>query len=350
MLPIFIYGGASTGKTTIILQIFRHLNRPFVYASYRTCYSPCLFFESILNQLLLYKKNAVNGYSSSKRCEKPSHFVNFLHESLLSVINDLKVNTRKLSSNKLAGQPNGSMVYLILDNLELVRDWDKSSTILPFMFNLYDILKMPEVGLIYISNTSPDTYYSNVGYVEPIPVYFPEYTEEDLRQIFLRNQANQKLYSSFLDVVLKPFCRVTRRVDDLSTTFSSLFRKYCEPLNDLEHVPNEEMKRRASVKSMEQKEAAEQELLVKGPGTFPLESLCNANFIIKGGSCPLEGSTRYRSTITEDMALKVVCCWRRSLWHLPAVDMFLMDYCLGFASLWGGEKGLLSSMDKVLRG
>ncbi|KAF2282603.1 hypothetical protein GH714_043232 [Hevea brasiliensis] len=420
MLPIFIYGGASTGKTSIILQIFRHLNRPLVYASYRTCYSPCLFFESILNQLLLHKKNAVNGYSSSKRCEKPSDFVNLLRESLLSVIGDLKVNSGKLSSNKLPGQPNGSMVYLILDNLELVRNWDKSSTILPFMFSLYDILKMPEVGLIYISNTSPDTYYSNVGYVEPIPVYFPEYTEEDLRQIFLRNQENRKLYLSFLE-------------------------KYCEPLNDLEHVSYEEMKRRlfshfqphialslneifqvpswpplevesnkekkrkssirksggcedfaeldfhmstsakyllisaflasrnpatldaslfdstagsdshkrkrkASVKSLEQKEAAEQELLMKGPGTFPLErllaifqcissvvegpldeenendvlrfesgdsgfmsdvlmqlsSLCNANFIIKGGSCPLEGSTRYRSMITEDMALKVV--------------------------------------------
>lgn len=101
---------------------------------------------------------------------------------------------------------------------------------------------------------------------------------------------------------------------------------------------------------MERKETAEQELLMKGPGTFPLErllaifqcitsvadcsvdeeeegndglgvqygdnslmsdvllqlsSLCNANFIVKGGSCPLEGSTRYRSTVTEDMALKV---------------------------------------------
>lgn len=33
-------------------------------------------------------------------------------------------------------------------------------------------------------------------------------------------------------------------MDELSTAFSSLFRKYCEPLNDLEHVPNEEMKRR----------------------------------------------------------------------------------------------------------
>lgn len=107
---------------------------------------------------------------------------------------------------------------------------------------------------------------------------------------------------------------------------------------------------RSSEKSMEQKETAEQELLMKGPGTFPLErllaifqcltsvvesslgedqqineglgagngdsglmsdvllqlsSLCNANFISKGGSCPLEGSTRYRATISEDLALKV---------------------------------------------
>lgn len=102
---------------------------------------------------------------------------------------------------------------------------------------------------------------------------------------------------------------------------------------------------------MEQKAIAEQELLMKGPGTFPMErllaifqcitsvaeysleedeqgngglggeigdgglmsdvllqlsSLCNANFISKGSSCPLEGSTRYRSTVDENMALKVI--------------------------------------------
>lgn len=98
---------------------------------------------------------------------------------------------------------------------------------------------------------------------------------------------------------------------------------------------------------MEAKETAEQELLMKGPGTFALErllaifqcitsvvdldddqqisglgacngdsnlmsdvllqlsGLCNANFITKGGSCPLEGSTRYRATISEELALKV---------------------------------------------
>lgn len=36
-----------------------------------------------------------------------------------------------------------------------------------------------------------------------------------------------------------------------------------------------------------------------------LTSLCNSNFIVKGGSCPLEGSTRYRSTLSEDLAMKV---------------------------------------------
>ncbi|KAF5464289.1 hypothetical protein F2P56_014376 [Juglans regia] len=445
MLPLFIYGGPSTGKTSIILQTFRHLNRSFVYSSCLTCYSPRILFESILNQLMLHRKNAMNGYSSVKRCEKPADFVNFLREALSNVINNLMGNSGKLNTKRLVGQAHGNTVYLIFDNLELVRAWDKSSTILPFLFNLYDVLKMPELGLIFVSNTSPDTYYSSMGYIEPVPVYFPDYTEDDLRQIFMRNQANRKVYSSFLDVVLRPFCRITRRVDELSTAFAPLFAKYCEPLSDLGVVPREELKRRlfshlqphiasslnevfkissqpspeaesnkemkqkgsrrrfagceeideldfhmstsakyllisaflasrnpatldaslfdsmggfdnrkrkrkSSQKSLEQKETAEQELLMKGPGTFPLErllaifqcitsvaegsideeeqeneglgvqrgdgglmsdvllqlsSLCNANFIIKGGSCPLEGSTRYRSTVSEEMVLKV---------------------------------------------
>jgi origin recognition complex subunit 5 len=92
-----------------------------------------------------------------------------------------------------------------------------------------------------------------------------------------------------------------------------------------------------------------EELLMKGPGTFPLErllaifqcitsvtedmldevecedtimggsgmnalmsdvllqlsTLCNSNFLSKSRSCPLEGSGRYRSNIDEDLALKV---------------------------------------------
>ncbi|XP_019181735.1 PREDICTED: origin of replication complex subunit 5-like isoform X2 [Ipomoea nil] len=438
--PIFMYGGASVGKTSTILQIFKYLKRPFVYCSCITCYSPRILFESVLNQLLLHRRTESNGYSSAKRCDKPSDFVNLLREALVKVVEDLKMNAEKSGSKKSAQRTSGRMVYLIFDNLERIREWNKSE-ILPFLFKLYDVLKMPEVGLIFVSATSPDTYYSDTGCVEPVHVYFPDYTDDDLHQIFTRRSpGNSKLYSSFLEAVLRPFCRVTRRVDELSTAFSSLFQIYCEGVDDLGAVPDEHMKnrlychlkphigpamnevfkvlsrpspevatnkikrkvvptkdgfgescnevdfhmsdcakyllisafiasrnpatldaslfdstggcssrkrkRKSSQKSMEQKEIAEQESVMKGPGTFPLErllaifqcitsvseystdeeaetgrnnnnnglmcdvllqlsSLCNANFISKGGSCPLEGSLRYRSMVSEDLALKV---------------------------------------------
>ncbi|CAJ2671240.1 unnamed protein product [Trifolium pratense] len=445
ILPMFVYGGASTGKTSIILQLFKHLQRPLVYSSCRTCYNQRILFESVLNQLLLHRKNAANCYTNAKRCERPSDFINFLREALTSVIDNLKVKSEKSISEKNIHGGMGNMIYLVFDNFHLVRDWDKSSTILPLLFNLHDMLKMPEVSLIFISSTSPDTFYStNMGYVEPIPIYFPDYTEGDMRQILLRNQANQKLYSSFLDVALRPFCRITRQVGELSSALKPLFEKYCEPLSDKGKgvVPNEDMKRRlfnhikphiasslndvfkvssppsseaesgketklkgnlkrseeigdldfhmstsakyllisaflasrnpatldaslfdskggsdnrkrkrkASEKALEKKEMLEEELLMKGPGTFPMErliaifqcivsvgedpsdeeeknneelgaqcgsgslmsdvllqlsTLCNANFIFRGKSCPIEGSTRYRSTISEDLALKV---------------------------------------------
>lgn len=199
MLPTLIYGGPSTGKTSITLQIFRHLKRPFVYSSCMTCYNPRILFESILNQLMLHRKTASNEYSSAKRCDKPSDFVNFARDALVNVIGNLKEQPEKAISKNPSGQCKGHMIYLIFDNLELVQDWDKSCNILAFLFNLYDILKMPEVGFIFITNATPDAYYLNMGCEEPVPINFPDYTEDDLRQIFMMNHTNKKLYSSFLE-------------------------------------------------------------------------------------------------------------------------------------------------------
>ncbi|KAF2606348.1 hypothetical protein F2Q68_00044998 [Brassica cretica] len=41
------------------------------------------------------------------------------------------------------------------------------------------------------------------------------------------------------------------------------------------------------------------------PPPLQVSSLCDANFMIKSGSCPLEGSIRYRSMVSEDLSLKV---------------------------------------------
>ncbi|KAL5988177.1 Origin recognition complex subunit 5 [Asimina triloba] len=466
LIPLFIYGGISTGKTSVILQVFKHLNRPFVYSSCRSCYNPRLLFESVLNQLLGHKKSKSNGYSSAKRCERVADFVNFLKEALTEVMDGSDGCPKKSDLKELIKQGDGRVIYLIFDNIELLRAWDNNSNVVSTLFSLLNILRMPELGLIFISHTSIDSYYSNTGFPEPLPVFFPDYTEDDLYQILMRNQPNPKLYSSFLDAVLKPFCRITRQLNELSIALSPLFEKYCEPLSDLGLVPDESTKRRlfsylqphitsslnqmfkfpsgpthkanegkvkrkgnvikgggevcdeldfhmsisakyllisaflasrnpatldaalfdstggsdnrkrkrkSSVTSMERADSVAQEKLMKGPGTFPLErllaifqciipvadvslmdeqqehelgmdggeaglmsdillqlsTLCNANFISKGGSCPLEGSSRYRSTVDEEMALKV--SWmgqtQTELASLAAQERAVLDHC-----------------------
>ncbi|CAI9759026.1 unnamed protein product [Fraxinus pennsylvanica] len=157
-IPLFVYRDASMGKTSTVLEIFKHLKLPFIYSSCIACYNPKILFASILNQLLLHRKSENNGYSSAKRYEKPSDFVNLLHDALSTFIDWLEGDLEKSNSKKSASQVNGKMIYLIIDNLEHVREWDKSSNMLPFLFNLYDILQMPE-GLIFTSKTSLHTYH-----------------------------------------------------------------------------------------------------------------------------------------------------------------------------------------------
>ncbi|RWW33589.1 hypothetical protein BHE74_00032954 [Ensete ventricosum] len=438
MLPALLYGGPSTGKTITILHVFRFLRRRFVYASCRSCYSPRILFETVLNQLLCHRRTRENGYSSAKRCERASDFVNLLRDALIRPKTAPGDEKKTFCSKEGHGDGIGEMIYLVFDNVELIRSWDKGSEVLPLLFRMADVLKTPAVGLIYISRAMPDAYYSMTGSVEPISIYFPDYTVDDLHNIFMRNQVNQKLYSSFL--------RVTKRVDELATVFDPLFKKYCEPLADLSLVPDEAMKRKlfdhlqphltaslneiftvtpwslvevakertpkrghvrklcgkevfseldihmstsakyllisaflasrnpatldaalfdstggsnnrkrkrkyvSTQTSLDQQDDMAEEILMKGPGTFPLErllaifqcitsvmdcsveeeqfedgvlaegsnvwlmsdallqlsTLCNANFICKSGNFQLEGSTRYRSMIDEDMALKVV--------------------------------------------
>ncbi|KAJ1293519.1 hypothetical protein BS78_01G074500 [Paspalum vaginatum] len=428
-LPLLLHGGAATGKTRALLLALRHiLPRPrrVAYAALRSLPSPRALFASLLTQL-----SPPSSSSASSRLrvpDKPSDFVAALRDALAG----------------LSAQ--GEAVYLVFDNLEVVRSWDKSGQLLTLLLRLYDLLRLPQVVLVYVSSATPDAYYSMTGSVEPSHIYFPDYTVDEVRDILMRGHPNPKLYSSFLSVALKPLFRVTRRVDELVAALEPLFRRYCEPLGDLkavldesirrrlfEHIQphlaaalnetfsvpmrasvdkcndhssggkviskrqfgsrdslstelefhmsvsakylllsaflasrnpatldaalfdstggsdNHKRKRKSSQASLNMKDTMLEEMLMKGPGTFPLErllaifqcitsvsedalgdvecpdsmmtgsgmtglmsdvllqlsTLCNSNFLSKSRSCPLEGSARYRSNIDEDLALKV---------------------------------------------
>ncbi|KAL6637899.1 hypothetical protein ACP70R_025471 [Stipagrostis hirtigluma subsp. patula] len=426
-LPLLLHGGAATGKTRALLLALRHVRprpRRVAYAALRSLPSPRALFASLLSQLGPPSSSAAS--SRQRVPDKPSDFVAALRAALAD----------------LCAQ--GEVVYLVFDNLEVVRSWDKGGQLLALLLRLHDLLRLPQVVLVYVSSATPDAYYSMTGSVEPNHIYFPDYTVDEIRDILMRGHPNPKLYSSFLSVALKPLFRVTRRVDELAAALDPLFRRYCEPLGDLKAVPDEGTKRRlfehiqphvalalnetfsvpmrasfdgykdggscekASAKrqfgsrdslsnelefhmsvsakylllsaflasrnpatldaalfdstggsdsrkrkrkssqaSVALKDSMVEEMLMKGPGTFPLErllaifqcitsvsedalsdvecpddngsgmtglmsdvllqlsTLCNSNFLSKSRSCPLEGSARYRSNIDEDLALKV---------------------------------------------
>ena len=151
-------------------------------------WNPRVLFESVLNQLMLHSKCSSSGSSSAKRCN-----------TLSTYFDKPLVMWWKLFDSPSGRKPLRKMVYLIVDHVDLIKEWDKGAMILQFLFSLSSVLKMPQLGIILISGLPPDVYYSNMGYTDPLPVYFPEYSEEELRQIFLKNQVNKKLYSAFLE-------------------------------------------------------------------------------------------------------------------------------------------------------
>ncbi|XP_078428608.1 origin recognition complex protein 5 isoform X2 [Wolffia australiana] len=222
MLPLFVYGGPSTGKTSVVIQVLRHLKRPYVYSSFCSCFCPKILFDHIFNQLSLLANNVKKDLTGARSCEKASDFVSSLKEVLTQF----------------------ELMYLVFDSVDMVRRWDQSNDLTLVLFKLHDLLQVMNLGIIYISSSSPDSYYSKIGSTEPLPVFFPDYTEEEIYEILTRNQANPKLYSSFLRVALKPFYRVTRRLDELSIALQPLFKKYCEQLADPTLPPDETMNRK----------------------------------------------------------------------------------------------------------
>ncbi|KAL5210068.1 hypothetical protein ABZP36_005691 [Zizania latifolia] len=175
VLPLMLHGGAATGKTRALFLELRHLCpcQRLVYAALRSLPSRPLRFSSLLSSA--QRHSPVSTSSRQRLPDKPSDFVVALRNALTGIVSQ------------------GEVVYLVFDNLDVVRRWDKGDQLLSLFLGLHDLLQLPQVVLV---------------------------------------------------VALKPLFRVTTRVDELSVVLEPLFRRYCEPLGDSKPVPDEGDKRR----------------------------------------------------------------------------------------------------------
>lgn len=90
------------------------------------------------------------------------------------------------------------MVYLIFDNVELTRGWNGGILLLAALFQLSELTRLPNLGLLFISNVGIDAYQACSISREPLPLYFRDYNDNELYQILLLQRPNMELYASFL--------------------------------------------------------------------------------------------------------------------------------------------------------
>lgn len=251
--PVFVYGPAATGKTSIVREAIRVLRRPHAYVSCRSSHTPRLMFESILNQLLGHVRSASNNYSSARKCERVIDFTKHLPGACAQALSRKSSQDKRLRSGR-KGTPKAAektpcakvndTVYLIFDNVEQSRGWTGGALLLGALFKLSELTRLPNLGLIFISSVGLDGYQASTLSREPISLYFRDYNDSELYRILLLQRPNVDLYASFLSAVLKTFSRACRRVTELSRSLEPLYQKYCEPvLRGAATTPDDQGKR-----------------------------------------------------------------------------------------------------------
>ena len=74
-------------------------------------------------------------------------------------------------------------VYLVLDSVELLREWEGSGPLLATLLALPESPQLPGLALILIARVGWDAFRGGTGAREPLLLFFPDYSDQELQQI-----------------------------------------------------------------------------------------------------------------------------------------------------------------------
>ncbi|XP_044754857.1 origin recognition complex subunit 5 isoform X2 [Coccinella septempunctata] len=223
---IFIYGGPSTGKSSITKTMLRKLNIKHAFVNLTECYTSKILFESILNKLSDHKIDPSVGQPYAK-CDNVMDFV--LHLQNIHNGHDL----------------NGT--FIVLDNAEKLRTMEFN--LLPVFLRFREVSEL-SISVIFITELPFQKFYGKQGLEEPIKIYFPQYNKDELlnilagdvhhaKQMVLNNydellDFDGEFYRNYVNVFLSVFYRVCRDLSELRYMSRINFLKYCEPIMNKE--------------------------------------------------------------------------------------------------------------------
>ncbi|KAK9916502.1 hypothetical protein WJX75_003462 [Coccomyxa subellipsoidea] len=211
MPPVFIYGGPSTGKTAIVRDIFKELNRLYGYVSCVEFDEPKTLLQAILNRLKGKKRKSADGYCGEGKSEQTA-------ECLV----------------QLQGAARGPVKYIVLDHVERLRESD----ILAVLLRLRE-LTGANIGLILISQLAWGCNafeFDTQRCRRPHMIHFPGYKIPDLLKILeLSMPAGEDvtLYRLFLSTFIgSMFARCSSRIEDLQRVTQQLYPEYVRPVRE----------------------------------------------------------------------------------------------------------------------
>lgn len=223
---IYIYGGSGTGKTAVIKAILESFQINHAFINLIECYTPKILFESILNQLTGFKIDPTKGHPFTK-CDNMMDFVSCLQRC-----------SRETNLN-------GSIV--VLDKSEQLRQMDYN--LLPGFLRMRELSRIG-ITVILLSEIVFEKYYARGNIVQPLKVYFPRYSLEELLNILMLDYISAKasiyknykktldfdetFFKNYLNLFLSVFHRACRDLSELRHMSKINFMEYCRPIMNKE--------------------------------------------------------------------------------------------------------------------
>lgn len=239
--PLLVYGGTGVGKSRVVRAVLEALERPYAIASWRCHVTLREGMEAIVNQLVGHVRSSSNKYGSYRQIKKSSDFTTIIPEAVAKAVDrnnvrkkgkadperDKKkenIKTDKISEDQSEIATCQPTVYIVWDNIEILKDWEGGIRMLTSFLRLPEISGQKNLSIIMISSLGWDCFRCDTGSREPIPLNFSDYTDEDLIEILGRKHSNSSPYISFLRTVVPAVARATLVLGEVERVVEGLYR------------------------------------------------------------------------------------------------------------------------------
>lgn len=230
---IFVYGCSSTGKSSLMQSLLKKCDIRHTIINLNECYTSKILFETVLNKFSGFKVDPGKGQPYAK-CDNMMDFLFHLRKCSEQVHLD------------------GSV--LVLDKAEQLRQMDIN--LLPSFLRLKELCQL-NICVVLISEIVFEKFYARADIVEPIKVYFSQYSKDELLTILLLDIGDARalafsrhkealnfsvdFYKNYLNIFLSVFHRACRDLSELRHMAKMNFVEYCRPIINKEYSMDDSM-------------------------------------------------------------------------------------------------------------